>query len=193
MYDMFRMMGSRSEFGPANYGQISLMIVLRKLWLEQVLWTRLFIISALSELPDLENATGRLMRNPSDFDDVLKAFYSRAKADAFRSLLEKHLKIGAMIVDNAKIENAKALEQYSKLWYRNADRIAAFLAVINPCWTEEEWKNLMYEHLRTLTDIITARTGGEFSKDIVLFDRLEEQALEMADVMAAGMIKQFDI
>jgi hypothetical protein len=43
------------------------------------------------------------------------------------------------------------------------------------------------------TDEVMARLSGEYLKDSIIFDMIEEQALTMADVMTAGMIKQFDI
>lgn len=190
---MFEITGSNWKYHTSNYGQINLLNELRKLWEEHITRTRLFIISALAELPDLDIATKRLLRNPSDFAKVLEIFYGCQKADTFRSLLEEHLKIAGSIVENAKRKNAKAVDQYSKLWYRNAERIAAFLAGINPNWSEGEWKSLMHDHLRMTADEVTARLSGEYLKDSILFDMIEEQALTMADVMAAGMIKQFDI
>jgi len=190
---MFDMKGSNWKSRTANYGQINLMNAIRKLWEEHVKWTRLFVVSALAGLPDLDATTKRLLRNPSDFADVLEIYYGRQKADAFRGLFEEHLKIAANIVDSAKNQNDKAVEQYSKLWYSNADQIASFLARINPCWTEDEWKKLLHDHLRMTTDEVVARLSGEYTKDTIIFDMIEEQALDMADVMAAGIIRQFDI
>jgi hypothetical protein len=190
---MFELIGSNWKYHASNYGQINLLNEMRKLWEEHIVWTRLFIISALAELPDLDVTTKRLLRNPSEFAGVLEIFYGRQKADTFRNLLEEHLKIGASIVENARQHNAKAVDQYSKLWYNNADRIAAFLAGINPNWSEGEWENLLHDHLRMTTDQVTARLSGEYLKDSIIFDMIEEQALTMADVMTAGMIKQFDI
>ncbi len=190
---MFYLMGNTRKSRVVNYGQMNLMNALRKLWFENVMWTRLYMVSALSELPDLENSAERLFRTPSDFAVMLEFFYGGQKADAFRSLLEEHLKIYASIVDNAKVKNIKAMEQYGILWCRNADRLAAFLAGINPCWPEDEWKKLMHEYLEFLTDVVTSRMTGEFCKDVMLFDQVEGQALAMADVMAAGMIRQFEI
>jgi hypothetical protein len=190
---MFELTGSNWKYHAPNYGQINLLNELRKLWEEHIVWTRLFIISALAGLPDLDTTTKRLLRNPSDFANVLEIFYGRQKADTFRSLLEDHLKIAGSIVENAKQKNSKAVDQYMKLWYANADRIAAFLAGINPNWSEDEWKNLMHDHLRMTADEAMARLAGEYPKDSIIFDMIEEQALAMADVMTAGIIKQFDI
>ena len=190
---MYDMSGNKWKHNATNYGQLNLMNELRKLWEQHVVWTRMFLISSLEELPDLEATTNRLLRNPFDFAKVLEIFYGKQKAETFRGLLEEHLTIAASIVSNAKQGNTKAVEQYSKLWYRNADQIAALLAGINPRWAEDDWRNLMYDHLRMLTDELMARLSGEYNKDIILFDMIEEQALAMADVMAAGIIKQFDI
>lgn len=190
---MYDMMGSRWRHHTSNYGQMHLMNELRKLWEQHVYWTRLFIISALEELPDLEAATKRLLRNPTDFANVLEIYYGGQKSDAFRQLFEEHLKIAASIVNSAKQGNTKAVEQYSNIWNRNADQIAAFLAGINPFWTEGEWKNLLHDHLRMTSDEVAARLSGEYIKDIIIFDMSEEQALAMADFMAAGMIRQFEI
>ena len=158
---MFNMMGSSGKYHAANYGQMNLMNELRKLWMEHLMWTRLFVVSALAELPDMEITTKRLLKNPSDFAKVMEIFYGRPKADTFRSLLEEHLKIAASIVDNAKKGNTRAVEQFSKLWYSNADRIAAFLAGINPGWAEDEWRTLLRDHLRMTADMVTARLAGE--------------------------------
>lgn len=190
---MMDMRGNTWLYHATNYGQMNLMNELRKLWGEHVVWTRLFIISALASLPDLDITTKRLLRNPSDFAKVFEIFYGKQKAETFRALLEEHLKIAAAIVENAKAGNDKAVDQYSKLWYANADQIAIFLASINPCWSEEEWKNLLHDHLRMTTDEGMARLQGEYVKDSIIFDMIEEQALAMADVMTAGIIRQFDI
>lgn len=190
---MLETLGNKWMYQTTNYGQMNLMNEFRKLWEEHVIWTRLFIISMLAGLPDLDAATKRLLRNPSDFAKTLEIFYGKQKAEQFKNLLEEHLKIAASIVENAKGGNDKAVEQYMRLWYANADRIAAFLSSINPYWSEEEWKRLLHDHLRMTADEVTARLKGEYTKDSVIFDMIQEQALEMGDNMTAGMIRQFNI
>lgn len=190
---MFDMTGGNRCFAYSNYGQMNLINGMRKLWMEHVFWTRLFILSAAADGGDLPQVTKRLLRNPSDFADVLEIYYGKEKADTFRNLLEDHLKIAASIVTNAKAGNSKAVEQYTKKWYDNADEIASFLAYINPYWDREEWKNMLYDHLKLTMDEAVARLGGEYTKDILLFDMIEEQAIAMADLMSFGMIKQFRV
>ncbi|HWQ79033.1 MAG TPA: hypothetical protein VN381_09455 [Anaerovoracaceae bacterium] len=176
-----------------NYDGMHLSNDLRKLWEQHVFWTRLFIVSTLAELSDLDVTTDRLLRNPTDFANILEKFYGRQNADIFRNLLEEHLTTAASVVNSAKQQNTEAVEHYSRLWYHNADQIAAFLAGINPLWSEAEWRNLLYDHLRMTTDEVLARLAGDHAREVAIFDMIEEQALDMADVMTAGIVKQFEL
>lgn len=176
-----------------NYDNMNLSKELRKLWAEHVFWTRLFIISALAGLPDLNVTTERLLRNPADFAEVFRKFYGSQSAGTVQSLLENHLKIAADIVNSAIRQDAEAVEQNTKLWYSNADEIAAALAGINPMWSAAQWRDLLYDHLRMTTDEVLARLSGDYARDVAIFDMILEQALDMADVMAAGIAKQFEI
>ncbi|WP_235440082.1 hypothetical protein [Paenibacillus sp. DMB20] len=50
---------------------------------------------------------------------------------------------------------------------------------------------MLREHLRLLSEEVTARIAGDHSKNIALNDLIEPQALEMADMMTSGIIQQF--
>lgn len=176
-----------------NYDNMNLSKELRRLWAEHVFWTRLFIVSALAGLPDLAVTTERLLRNPADFANVFRKFYGSQTADAVQRLLEDHLKIAADLVNSAIRQDAEAVEQNTKLWYSNADKIASALGRINPVWTAAQWRDLLYDHLRMTTDEVLARLSGDYAKDAAIFDMILEQALDMADVMAEGIAKQFEI
>ena len=49
-----------------------ILITFKKLWLDNTLWTRFFIISAISGTGDLQIVTKKLIKNPTDFSVVLK-------------------------------------------------------------------------------------------------------------------------
>ncbi|MCR8965139.1 hypothetical protein O0550_18360 [Brevibacillus halotolerans] len=40
--------------------------------------------------------------------------------------------------------------------------IAIFLSRINPYWSQEEWRQMMYQHLRLLTAEVAARIAGNY-------------------------------
>lgn len=163
----------------------------RRLWMEHVMWTRSFIISTAANLGDLKPVTDRLLRNPVDFANALQQFYGTEKAKRFSDLLTEHLTIAAQLVNAAKAGNTEAANEARKKWYANADKISEFLAEINPFWSESQWKAMLYEHLKLTEEEAALRLAGQYSEDVALFDKIEDQALRMADYMAGGIIKQF--
>lgn len=64
---------------------------------------------------------------------------------------------------------------------------------INPYWSEDQWKILLFDHLSMVEEIVTLRMAGQFEEEIVVSDMNEERGLSMADYMAAGLIKQFTL
>lgn len=170
---------------------IALSNAMRRLWQEHIMWSRAFIVSAVDGSKDLDEVVKRLLRNPGDFAKVLEKYYGRRTADEFQALLEEHL-LTAGDFFNAVLENdTKKAEEKRKEWYRNADDIAAFFAHINPYWDEEKWKGLMHEHLHMLEELFNARVNHNYAADIAIYDKMEDEALQMADYMTMGIQRQF--
>jgi hypothetical protein len=149
------------------------------------------IISMVFNLPDVDLVTKRLLRNPDDFANVLKLYYGESNASKFSTLLKDHLVIAAQLVKAAKAKDNKTAADAEKRWYANADEIAAFLASINPNWSQEEWKMMLHEHLRLVKAEAVSMLTKNYRAGIDVYDELENQALEMSDVMTEGVITQF--
>lgn len=147
--------------------------------------------SIVGSLPDEEATTARLLRNADDFAAVLRPLYGPAIASGFAELLKTHLTIAAELVKALKAGNTAAAEDARKRWFMNADDIAAFLARINPFWSEAEWRNMLREHLRLLSNEVATRLAGNYEENVATSDRIQAQALEMADVMTRGIAQQF--
>lgn len=171
--------------------EVSLMNKIRRLWEEHSVWTRATILSLVDNGPDTELVTQRLLRNPTDFADLLRPLYGNDIASRFERLLRDHLVIAAQLVKAAKAGDSKAAEDYERQWYENADELAAFLASINPYWSESEWRDMLHEHLRLVKAEAVSRLNKNYAENIRIFDIIQTQALKMADVMSSGIIRQF--
>lgn len=164
---------------------------LRMLWEQHVFWTRLVILSIVFDLPDLPASTARLLRNPGDFASVLRLFYDAETATQFESLFSVHLEIAAELVKAAKEGNSAAAADAERRWYQNADQIAAFLGSINPFWSAVEWQKMMHDHLAMTKTEAVDLLSQRFEDSVAVFDRIEREALEMADRMTQGIVRQF--
>jgi hypothetical protein len=166
---------------------------LRLLWEQHVYWTRLVIISIAMGLPDEEPTVKRLLRNPGDFARLFGHFYGGRIAAEFKHLLTDHLTIAAELVKAAKAGDSKAAADAEKRWYENGDAIVCFLNHINPSWSVRQLRAMWYEHLALTKEEAVARLGKNYPKDIATFDRIEQEALMMADEFARGIICQFGL
>lgn len=101
-------------------------------------------------------------------------------------LLTEHLEIGgALVADLKNRETAKA-DGARRRWYANADAISAFLAGINASGR----KKMARVFLQPSGDDgkeATLRLQGDYAADIRMFDRIETEALRMADYMFCGL------
>ena len=157
------------------------------------MWTRSFIISTAANLADLDLVSQRLLRNPMDFANELRRFYGEEKANKFEQLLRQHFIIAANLVNSAKAGNTNAANEARTKWYQNADEIATFLATINPYWSKTRWQKMLYDHLNMTENEATYRLTSQYAKDIAEYQKIEDEALMMADYMAEGIMKQFKI
>lgn len=173
--------------------QVKLMNDIRMLWEQHGVWTRSAIISLALDEPYTDLVINRLLRNPKDFEQALKSFYGNQVAAKFRDLLTSHLVIAAQLVKAAKAGDDKAAAETEKQWYNNADEIAALLGSINPYWSEEDWRIMMHRHLALVKAEAVDMLTKDYEAGIDVYDDIEKQALEMADEMSEGIIKQFSV
>lgn len=171
--------------------QISLITTFRKLWEQHIMWTRSFIISTVAELDDLESVTERLLRNPTDFANVLRTFYGTDKAKRFESLFRDHLLIATSLVNNAKKGNKEGVIEERKRWYKNADELAIVLSEINPYWSMRKFRALLNSHLKMIEDEAVFRLNNKYPLDIMIYNSIQAGAMKMADFMSYGIIHQF--
>ncbi|MDR7865702.1 MAG: hypothetical protein RIN56_02735 [Sporomusaceae bacterium] len=163
----------------------------RLLWEQHVYWTRMVIISIAAGSPDLEATTARLLRNATDMARPFGRFYGRDAAAEFARLIRDHLTIAAELVTAAKAGDNAAAATAERRWYANGEDIVRFLSHVNPCWRMAAMRKMWFEHLALTKAEAVARLGGEYARDIEIFDRIEKQALLMADEFAAGISRQF--
>lgn len=165
---------------------------MRKLWEEHVMWTRLYIVSATSDLADKEQTANRLMQNQTEIGDAVKPFYGDDAGAKLTTLLKEHIQISTQIVDAAMKGDDKAKADAVKKWQANADDIATFLNQANPKnWPLDQMKQHMRDHLDKTTAELTARLKKDWDDDVAAYDAVEQQILAMADMLSDGIIKQF--
>jgi hypothetical protein len=165
---------------------------MRKLWEDHITWTRLYIISALADLPDKDLTANRLLQNQTDIGNAIKTFYGDAAGNQLTSLLKDHILIAADLIAGVKTNDTAQSNRASARWDANADAIAGFLSGANPRhWSINGMKTMMHEHLSATTAEVVARLRKDWAGDIRAYDKVHNQILGMADMLSDGIIGQF--
>lgn len=165
---------------------------MRQLWEDHIVWTRMFIVSASGDLPDLAVTTDRLLRTQDDIGDAIKPFYGEAAGERLSSLLRQHILGAAALLTAAKAGDSAGVEAASAAWYANGDEIAAFLAEANPRhWALADMQAMMRDHLDLTLSEAVARLEGRYADDAAAYDAIHVQILHMADMLSDGIIAQF--
>jgi hypothetical protein len=189
--------GDRPATGAVDVSVVTPRVVafhdeMRRLWEDHVTWTRVAIISLTGETPDTGASVGRLLRNQADIGAAIKPFYGEAAGQELTRLLREHILIAADLIAAARAGEGDAVAAAQSRWAANADEIAAFLAAANPrSWELGEMQAMLQEHLRLTTEEALARLEGDWEADVAAYDEIHLQALEMADMLSNGIIKQF--
>ena len=181
-----------SETGGGSTKEAALHDAMRRLWEDHITWTRLFIVSAVGDLPDKGATTDRLLQNQVDIGNAIKPYYGDAAGEKLTALLKTHITTAAELVAAAKANDTAKMTDATKRWYTNADEIAAFLSGANPkSWPAAEMKQMMREHLDLTTAEVVAHLKGNWADDVAAYDKIHSQILQMADMLTNGIINQF--
>ncbi|MES2139995.1 MAG: glycosyltransferase [Bacteroidota bacterium] len=180
---------NRSDENPAS--EIELKTNMRKLWEDHVMWTRNVIFNIMDDLPGKDLAVKRLLKNQDHIGNAIKPYYGDAAGKALTDLLYVHIKTAADLLTAKKNDNDKAFKEANDKWLKNADDISTFLSTANPNWKLADMKMMMHDHLKLTTDEAMARKDKNYDADVVAYDKVHDEILEMSDMLSMGIMKQF--
>ncbi len=176
---------------PLTQASVTLRLDMRRLWEDQLLYTRNYIISSLAGLPDVEAAASRLLRIQDEIGNILAPFYGEEAGRKFALLLRDHNRIATEVVGSARAGKGDDLARTQARWAANADDMAGFLSGANPYWDKARLVEMLYKHLDFTTQEVVARLKMDWPKDIGAFDAGHVHVLRLADELASGLAAQF--
>jgi hypothetical protein len=165
---------------------------MRKLWEDHITWTRLAIVSFAGGLPDLPATETRLLGNQVDIGNAIKPYYGRTAATRLTALLKEHILGAVALLQAAKAGDQTQIAKATTAWYANANEIADFLHAANPhAWSKAALRSMMKIHLDETLAEAQHRLQGDYAADVRDYDAVHRHILVMADMLSAGIIRQF--
>ena len=176
---------------PLSQKTVQLRVDMRELWTEHAFWTEKFVTSSIAGLKDQGPVLTRLLKNQDDLGNAIKPYYGEEAGNKLAQLLRGHIQIAGKVVAAAKSGNQPDFKKYNDEWYKNADNITNFLSAANPNYNKKELNEMMYMHLRLITEGVAAKLNKAWDQNITALDKNQNHLMHMADFLTNGIIKQF--
>lgn len=176
---------------PRTRSQAALYRAMRELWVQHMEWTYATVAAFAQDSPGLDATLARLLRNQVDIGDAVKPFYGTKAGHRLTVLLRTHINDAVPVLVAARNGDTAAFNKAEKAWYANAKRIADFLAAANPHWGKRAMEKMMKTHITQTTAYAADQLQGHYARSIRDYGRAESHMMQMADMLSAGLIKQF--
>lgn len=170
-------------------GQMNLIFSIRTVWMLFALWTRAYLFSVATGLGNLNDVAQKLYGIPSDLYNILGLVFGNTAAQTilnYLSLFVINLQTAMIGLKNG--DQASVNTSTVNLYQISAD-LSDYLHQINPFWVAVQWRNLLDTYIVLALQEAVALIGGNYTRDIELFDRLVNQAILLGDYMANGLIQ----
>ena len=163
----------------------------RYLWMQNIYWMRMAIQSTLLNLADSDYVKSRLMENPKDFELALKTFYGESESNKVSDAMMNLLNLMDDYVTAVRDGNMEMAAETEKRASDMSQQLASTLASMNPNWSVTDLNNMLQEILDMTKQEVMAIKGQKYKEGINIFDNIERNVLELADMMAQGIVMQF--
>ena len=165
---------------------------MRGLWVDHSHLTRQFMISTISDLPQQSDAAEHLIQNQNEIGTAIASFYGNEAGEELAKLLAEHTVISATMFQDARNADAQAFEESVTRWYDNAGEIAELLSNLNPeNWPLRETRPVMRKYLDLTLEQAVAYWNGYSNIGTGAYEKAQDQALEIADMLSEGIINKF--
>lgn len=169
---------------------------LRRLWSEHGVYTRLAIMAHISNDPQLDFVSRRLLVNQEDIGAAISAKLGKENGDRLALLLKEHIALLVATLNVAKNEgngvgysfDKDAVKNAVVLLRKNGDDVCDHLNRINKRWSLDDLRKHMTAHLDKTLREADLRAKRDHSEDIRNFDEILVDLYAFSDYLHKGMV-----
>lgn len=170
--------------------QMNLIYNIRMFWFELATWVRRFMLSRYRGIGDANDVFNRLQQVPNDYVNNLRKFFGENPAiDELQLELNTFIDLIDNLITAQLAGNTDDIGIITRLLYQNANERAASVSKLNPFWSESEWRNRLYNNIRSTLDESIAFLAGDDARSLDIFGTLLDQAESSSGYFTQGLVK----
>lgn len=177
--------------GTRTASEAKLYSAMHELWSQHMEWTYAAIAAFAAGTQGLTPTLNRLLQNQTDIGDAVKPYYGDAAGTKLSELLHAHINDYVPVLTAAKAGDQAKLKDAVAAVMANGVEIGKFLEGANPNWAAPEMEQMMTTHNTQTLQYATDQLQGKYADSINVYGQAEAHMSDMADMLSAGIIKQF--
>ena len=172
-----------------NYitSQINFLFRARMLWRDLATWLRSYKVSLYGGVGNTDELSQHLFRLPTEYGNIFRVFFGDQATVQFINLLTQYISILQSLFIAQINNNINEINNLTRQLYQNVNSTAAFLASINPYWTQSEWITLLNSFTSMQIDEATTFLTKDYTKNIDIFDSILSLTNIIGDYFSEGL------
>ena len=173
--------------------QVALSNSIRRLWADNIQWTRALMISAIYDRGDQQALIARLRQNAEDFATVFGQFYPQPVVNQLRQYINNEVDGVIRLIEAYKNYDDQAIREAREFLYANADETASYFARSNRYLDLPTIQVMLHDIINLLEQEIMLIRDGQFVESIRKHDELTNRVYTLSDELTYGILKQFQV
>lgn len=162
------------------------------LWSEHMQYTMQVVDAFFNNQDALDAYLNRLLRNQQDIGNALVPFYGEEAGKRQAQLLTDHINLAVPVLEAARDSDEAGLKTALDNWYANAEENGIALSELNPDnWPPKLLTDALRMHIDQTVEYSVALLKKDYAAAIESYDTAHHHMLDLAVVMANGIIAQF--
>lgn len=161
--------------------------LLRKLFTDHAVYTKFFINSSVSNLPDLSDVTTRLFENQDEIGNNLGTVVGKENGLQLAKLLREHIECAANAIGLA-VKGKDLTEAKNKI-FANSAKVAEFISSVNPTYLPYGKVHEHFDqHNKFVLEMTILRLNKNYKEEIITYDKYYNHILMFSDMLYTGLI-----
>ncbi len=166
--------------------QVNNIYNIRMFWFELAYWTRAYMLSRHFNVGNEDVVLARLKQVPDKYIAGLISIFGSEYISRDTNLLNRHIELINALITALSEGNTDEANTVVQELYKNADERAAFLASINPYWSQDQWRAILYTNIRSTIDEFNTFLTDNYAQNLHIFSTILDQAEYASDYYEQG-------
>lgn len=189
---MYLYRGGKSTMTAGPLTQLEVISAFRGYATRHVLWTRAYMAAIISETGNADYTEQRCAENAREFADMIGRYYGYENARAVERFVTEGTAAARSLLRHIKSGNGSSYARIADERKGQAEQMARLYGTMNPNWKTDELRRYMQDQYAEMEGEMRHHLAHH-TPDFTGHRAADLTALEMADYMAEGFIKQFGI